>query len=154
MSTVTSAPRIRAATAPRALAARAGLILVAAAQTELGLWGLIAPHSLYRSYPGFGRHWISSLGPYNEHLIRDFAASELGFAVLLIGAAIWFGRTLVLVAGAAFLAATIPHLAYHLTTTDSLPGADNVASLAGFALEIAVVAGAMVVATRHHNGGS
>jgi hypothetical protein len=154
MSSVTSAPRFRAAAAPRAGAARVGLVLVAAAQAELGLWGLIAPHSLYRSYPGFGRHWISALGPYNEHLIRDFAAAELGFAVLLLGAAIWFGRTLVLVAGAAFLAATLPHLAYHLTTTDSFSTGDDVASLGGFAIEILVVAAAMLVAARERGGGA
>jgi hypothetical protein len=154
MSAVTSAPPARTASAPRALAARVGLILVAAAQGELGLWGLIAPHSLYRSYPGFGRHWISALGPYNEHLIRDFAAAELGFAVLLLGAGIWFGRTLVLVAGAAFLAATLPHLAYHLTTTDSFATGDDVASLGGFVIEIVVVVAAMIVAAREHGGGS
>lgn len=124
---------------------RAALAVVAFAQAELGVWGLAGPRSLFDTYPGFGHHWISALGPYNEHLTRDFAGAELGFAVLLLCAAIWFERRLVLVAGAAFLAATVPHLAYHLTTTDSFRTADNVASLAGFALEMAVVIGAMVV---------
>ncbi len=131
---------------------RAGLALVGAAQAELALWGLIAPHSLYSDYPGFGRHWISALGPFNEHLIRDYAAAELGFAVLLVCMAIWFERRLVLVGGAAFLAATVPHFAYHLATTDHLPAADNAASLTAFAVEIAVVAGAMVISTRPSEG--
>ena len=43
------------------------------------------------------------MGPYDQHLVRDFAAMELGFAVLLVCAAIWFERRLVLVAGAASL---------------------------------------------------
>jgi alkylhydroperoxidase family enzyme len=30
------------------------------------------------------------MGPYDEHLVRDFAAMELGMAVLLACAAIWF----------------------------------------------------------------
>ena len=68
--------------------------------------------------------------------MRDYAAAELGFAVLLAGAAIWFERRLVLVAGAAFLAATLPHFAYHLTTTEHLSAADNTASLGAFVLEI------------------
>jgi hypothetical protein len=125
--------------------ARIGLVLVAAAQAELAIWGLVAPHSLYTSYPGAGRHWISALGPYNEHLVRDFAAAELGLAVLLLAAAIWFTRTLVLAAGIAFLAATIPHFIYHLTTTGSFSTADNIASLGGFVLEVALIALAISV---------
>lgn len=126
--------------------ARVGLAVVAAAQAEIGVWGVVAPHSLYRSYPGFGHHWISTLGSYDEHLVRDYAAAELGFAVLLAFAAVWFSSRLVLVAGAAFLAATVPHLAYHLTTTETFSSADNAASLGGFALEIALVGWAMKVA--------
>lgn len=85
---------------------------------------------------------------FNEHLLRDYAAAELGFAVLLICAAVWFERRLVLVAGAAFLAATFPHFVYHLTTTGSLSGSENAASLSGFLVELVVVALAMMVAAR------
>ena len=123
---------------------RIALVLVAAAQAEIGLWGVLAPHSLFRSFPGFGHHWVAPLGPYNEHLLRDYAASELGLAVLLAAAAIWWERRLVLVGGTAFLVATVPHFAYHLTTTDNLSTADNAVSLALFAIEILVVAGAML----------
>lgn len=129
-------------------AARAGLVLVAAAQAEVAVWGLAAPHSFFAQFPGSGHHWVSALGPYNEHLVRDFAAAELGLAVLLLGAAIWFTRPTVLLAGIVFLAATIPHFAYHLTTTSSFSTADNLASLGGFALELALVAAAMAAVTR------
>jgi hypothetical protein len=117
-------------------------------QLEIAVWGLIAPHSFYHAFPGGDHHWVAPLGMYNQHLVRDYAAAELGFAVLLLGAAIWFGRPLVLVAGAAFLAATVPHFAYHLTTTGHLPTADNVASLGSFVVEIVIVAFAMAVAAR------
>lgn len=127
-------------------AARAALALVGAAQAEIGLWGIIAPHSFYRDFPGAGHHWVAVLGPYNEHLVRDYAAAELGFAVLLIAGAVWFGRTLVLVAATAFLAATLPHFAYHLTTTGSLSTADNVGSLGSFAVEIVIVVAAAAAA--------
>ena len=53
-----------------------------------------------------------------------------------------------LIAGAAFLAATLPHFAYHVTTTESFSTADNIASLGSFVLEMLVVAGAMVVASK------
>jgi hypothetical protein len=144
VSTVADAPR--AAVGGRCVAARACLVIVALAQAEIGIWGLLAPHSFYRSYPGAGHHWVSALGPYNEHLVRDFAAMELGFAVLLLAAAIWFGRRLVLVAGTAFLTATMPHFAYHLTTTESFSTTDNAASLVGFGIEIVLVLVAVLVA--------
>ena len=131
---------------------RAGLALVAFAQAEVGIWGLLAPRSFFGNFPGAGHHWVSALGPYNEHLVRDYAASELGFAVLLLAAAIWFEHRLVLVAGAAFLAATIPHFIYHLTTTGSFSTADNVASLGSFVLELVLVVVAMTAAARARAG--
>jgi len=132
----------------RSVAARIGLILVAAGNAELGIWGVVAPHSFYRSYPGFGHHWVSALGVYNEHLVRDFAAASLGLSVMLAAAAIWFERRIVLIAGTAFLAATLPHFAYHVTTTESFSTADNTASLGAFVLEMVVVALAMLTAAR------
>ncbi len=53
-----------------------------------------------------------------------------------------------LLAGAAFVAATLPHFAYHLATTDMLSTADNVASLGAFVIELALVAGAMAIVVR------
>jgi hypothetical protein len=133
-------------TLTRVALARAGVVVVAVLQAEIAIWGLIAPHSFYASYPGAGHHWVSVMGLYDEHLVRDFAAMELGFAVLLVCAAIWFERRLMLVTGAAFLAATVPHFAYHLTTTEMLSTADNVASLGGFVIELGLVVAAMVCA--------
>jgi hypothetical protein len=128
--------------------ARIGLALVAAAQAEVGLWGEFAPRSFYDSFPGFGRHWVAAIGPYDEHLVRDYASAEIGLAVLLACAAIWFTRQVVLIAGAAFLAGTLPHFVYHLTTTDKLPRVDNALSLGGFVVEMAVVAAAMAAVIR------
>lgn len=132
----------------RVLAARVGLVIVAAIQAEVGVWGLIAPRSLFNDFPGAGRHWISALGPYNEHLVRDYAGAELGLAVLLLMAAVWFERRLVLAAGIVFLAATIPHFIYHLSTTGSFSTGDDLASLGGFVVEMVLVGIAMSVAAR------
>jgi hypothetical protein len=142
-----SQPRRSSAARPVALA-RAGLALVAVAQAEVGIWGLLAPRSFFDNFPGAGHQWVSVLPPYNEHLLRDYAAAELGFAVLLLAAVIWFERRLVLVAGATVLVATVPHFVYHLTTTDHFSTGNNVASLGAFVLELVAVAGAMVVASR------
>jgi hypothetical protein len=128
-----------AASTIRGHLARAALLLVAAAQAEVAIWGLLAPHSFWAAFPGAGHHWVSAMGPYDEHLVRDFAGMELGFAVLLVCAAVWFERRLVLISGAAFFAATVPHFAYHLTTTGMLSTADNVASLGSFVIELALI---------------
>lgn len=128
--------------------ARIALVLVGLGQLEVGIWGEVAPRSFFDNFPGAGHHWLIHLGSYNEHLLRDYAAAELGLGVLLIAAALWFGRKVVLVAGTAFLFATVPHFAYHLTTTDRLSGTDNALSLGSFAVEIALVAAAMLVVLR------
>jgi hypothetical protein len=152
MSSLGGAPSPRAGRsrpgATRASVARACLGVVGLAQAEIGVWGLLSPRGFYTGYPGLGHHWVSALGTYNEHLVRDFAAMELGFAVLLLSSAVWFERRLVLVAGASFLAATVPHFAYHLTTTESFSTADDAASLIGFAIEIAIVIAAMLGAPK------
>jgi hypothetical protein len=131
-----------------ALAPRVGLGLVAAGQAEVGIWGLIAPRSFFQNFPGAGHHWVSALGAYNEHLVRDYAAAELGFAALLALAALWFERRLVLAAGAAFIVATVPHFIYHLSTTGSFSTADNLASLGAFVLELVLVALAVLSVAR------
>jgi hypothetical protein len=128
--------------------ARIGLALVAAAQAEVGIWGEVAPRSFYENFPGFGRHWVAPVGPYDEHLLRDYASAEIALAVLLACAAIWFTRTVVLIAGASFLAGTLPHFIYHLTTTDKLPSLDNAVSLGSFVVEMAVVALTMAAVTQ------
>jgi hypothetical protein len=126
-------------------AGRTLLGLLAAAQAEIAIWGLITPHGFFTGFPGFGRHWVSPMGPYDQHLVRDYAALELGFAVLLVCAAIWFERRLVLASGAAFIAGTLPHFAYHLTTTAMLSTADNVLSLGSFVIELGLAAAAMAL---------
>jgi hypothetical protein len=147
--TAPSTARAPGAAAGRArLLARGALMLTAALQGEIGVWGLIAPHSFFTTYPGLGHHWVSALGRYDEHLLRDYAGAELGFAVLLAAGAVWFERRLVIVAGAAFLAATLPHFAYHLTTTDHLSTADNLGSLGGFAIELVLVSSTALLAWR------
>ncbi len=130
--------------------ARAGLVLVGLGNAEVGLWGELSPHSFYTTFPGFGHHWVAVMGPYDEHLVRDYAGCEIGFAVLLFCMALWFAnRQLVLGGGLAFIAGTLPHFVYHLTTTAMLSTQDNVASLGSFALEIAVVAAAIWASRQH-----
>jgi hypothetical protein len=97
-------------------------------------WILIAPKGFYENFPGASAHWVSALPPYNEHLERDFGAAALGLAVLVALAAVWMERRVLQAAAISLLVAGVPHLAYHLTTTEHYSTGDNVASLTALAV--------------------
>jgi hypothetical protein len=114
---------------------RFGLIYLAVTIGWLAVWILIAPKGFYDSFPGGSTHWVSALPPYNEHLERDFGAAALGLALLAALAALWMEKRLIQAAAISLLAAGLPHLAYHLTTTGHYSTADNIGSLTGLALD-------------------
>jgi hypothetical protein len=126
---------------------RVGLALLALPALVIGLWTLFAPHDFYANFPGGGRHWVSALPPYNEHLLRDFGSANLTIAVVLLGAAWLLERHLVQVALVGYVVGTLAHLGYHLTTTGHYSTGDNVGSLGGFAVEL-VLAVALLFQTR------
>jgi hypothetical protein len=113
---------------------RGGLVVLAISPAIVGVWGLAAPRSFFDDFPGGGRHWVSALGPYNEHLLRDYASANLAFLVLVGFAAIVMERRLVQGALLAYAVGATPHLIYHLTTTGHYGTGDNIASLASLAL--------------------
>ena len=77
---------------------RGGLLFLAATPLLGGLWALILPRSFYDDFPLPGSDWVSTLGPYNEHLIRDYGALNLALAILLVAAALLLERRVVQVA--------------------------------------------------------
>ncbi len=87
---------------------RAGLIFLAALQMLVGTWTLFFPSSFYNDVPT-----VDWTPPYSEHLFRDFGSTTLGIGIVLTAAAIWLERRLVLVALLAYLAYSVPHLAFH-----------------------------------------
>ena len=115
---------------------RGGLAVLAVTPAWIGAWALIAPHSFYRSFPGGGHRWVAALGAYDQHLVRDIGALELGMLFLLIAAAALLERTLVRVTLLAYAIASTPHLAYHLTTLGRFSVADDAATVAGLALQV------------------
>lgn len=108
---------------------RLGLLLLAASALPVGLWASFAPHSFYEDFPAPGRHWVSAVGPYNEHLVTDVGTGYLALGVLLGLAGILLGRTLVRVSLLAWLVYAVRHFAFHLTTLDAFSLADNLANM-------------------------
>ena len=100
----------------------------------VGLWAALGPRSWYDSFPLPGRHWVSALGPYNEHLARDVGGLYLALLVISAWAVLRPHRETFLLAGAAWLVFSIPHLAFHLQHLDMLPAVDqagNIVTLGG-----------------------
>jgi hypothetical protein len=87
---------------------------LAGSAAVLGLWAAAAPRAFYDSFPWPGRHWVSALGPYNEHLTRDVGGLYLALLVLSTWAAVRPTREIHRVTGAAWLASGLPHLVFHL----------------------------------------
>jgi hypothetical protein len=109
----------------------------------VGPWAQIAPASFYNSFPGFGRHWISPLGPYDEHLTRDVGGLYLALLVISVWAAARpRGETFAL-AGTGWLVFGIPHFIYHSSHLGMFGAADAIGNVV--TLGAAVILPALLV---------
>jgi hypothetical protein len=117
---------------------RGGLLALGAPLVVIGAWALLAPHSFFDNFPTSSRHWVSALGPYDEHLVRDFGALYLALGGLLVWAGAVLSRQLVRVALVLSLVYAVPHLIFHASNTESLSTGDNVMNIALLALAVIV----------------
>jgi hypothetical protein len=113
---------------------RGGLLLLAVSPLTVGLWALPAPRSFYEDFPLPGKDWVSTLGPYNEHLVRDVGALNLALGVLLATAAILLERRLVQTSLIAWLVYAVPHFIFHLTTLGAFSLIDNLVNMGSLGL--------------------
>ncbi|HEX7212489.1 MAG TPA: hypothetical protein VF241_16325 [Propionibacteriaceae bacterium] len=119
---------------------RAGLGILAALEAIVGVWGLLAPMSFYRSFPLPGHGWVSLLPPYNEHLTRDVGELSLALTVLLVAAAVtgqWLLSVVAIIATAVY---AVPHAVYHALHLEGFPTGDAVAQMVGIALQLVLTA--------------
>ena len=122
---------------------------LALVDTVIGASAPLAPHTFYAHlFPGLGGDWVSAIGPYDEHLVRDFGEALVAIAVLLWVAAARFEPRLVRVALVVALVQSVPHFAYHLTTTERLDPLADVTSLLALAVLVVLPAGALVAMHR------
>ena len=93
---------------------RLGLWALAGISGILGVWALAWPHGFYVDFPWPGRHWVSMLPAYNEHLLRDFGGLNLAFTVMFAVAAVRLDRLLTRTLLTGYLCFAVPHLLFHL----------------------------------------
>ena len=115
---------------------RIGLLVMSTTPLAGGLWALLFPRSFYDDFILPGSGWVSTLGPYNEHLIRDYGALNLALAVLLLAAGIVLERRLAQVALLTWLVFQVPHFVFHLGQTHHFSPGSNLAQLSGLAFQV------------------
>lgn len=136
---------------PRGTWLRAGLLFVAAGPLVVGTWALFAPRSFFEGFPAAGRHWVSALGPFNEHLTRDVGALNLALGLLLVIAAALLGKRLVRASLAAWLVYAVPHLVFHLSEYGALSPLDDLVNVG--VLTLAVLLPLLLLAVSPRAGG-
>ncbi len=131
---------------------RAGLAVLCLASLSTGAWAFLAPRSFYDDFPGAGRHWVSLLPPFNEHLTTDVGGFYLAFALLFGWAAVTLARPLLNALLSAYVIASVLHVGYHLAHLDGYSTLDKVGQTAGFALLIAIALALLAAAARRPAG--
>lgn len=114
------------------------LALSAAIAFFVGGWAFFAPQSFYDAFPGVLGQWISTDGPYNEHLIRDVGAMYLGLGVASVAGLAWRSPLVFRVLGLAWTVFGALHLGYHLAHLEHLDVANAVGSIVSLVLSLAL----------------
>lgn len=132
---------------------RSVLVVLGLVAAAIGAWATLAPESFYLDFPGFGRHWVSADGPYNEHLVRDFGELNLALLVLTGAALLRPSARLTTTTGLAWLVYSAPHLVYHALHLDQFQALDRVLNAcvlgANVALAVILLVGAVGRLQRH-----
>lgn len=118
------------------------LALLAFTGLSVGVQALADPRGFFGDFP-FGREWVASDGPFNLHLLRDFAALNLGIGALALVALVGRSRVLTRATGLTWLLYGVPHLVYHALNRE-VTGLDLVANLTSLAVVVAAAAMALV----------
>lgn len=105
---------------------RWAVLVLAVSAAVVGVWAAAFPLSFHTDFPAPGRHWVSTLGPYNEHLVRDVGALYLALLVLSVWA--WRRPTpeAMRVTGGAWLVFNSIHFLWHMLHLDMFPTIDRV----------------------------
>jgi hypothetical protein len=103
--------------------------VLALTAADVGAWAYFAPRSFYTTFPLSGRHWISALGPYNEHLTRDVGALYLALLAISAWAVVRPQPETIRLVAAAWLTFGVPHFVFHLFHLDMFGTVDKVGNV-------------------------
>lgn len=95
----------------------------------VGGWAQFAPRAFYTSFPLPGRHWVSGIGDYNEHLIRDVGSLYLALMAISVWTLLRPRTDSFRLVGLAWLVFGVPHLVFHLAHLDMFGTGDKIANI-------------------------
>ncbi len=116
---------------------RLGLAALGLIQATNGLYALISPRGFYDDFPA-GRGWVQAIPAYNPHLMADVGALFLATGVLMLLAAAWLQRPLVVAALVTWLLFAVPHTAYHLANLGPYDTADTIGNVVALGLTVLI----------------
>ena len=114
---------------------RAVLGALGAIQVIDGIWALLGPSSFYGDFP-FGRGWVAALPAYNEHLVRDVGSLFIATGFVLLMAAFYLDRRLVLTAILSYLLFSVPHAIYHFLNLEPYRTSDAIGNVVTLGLSV------------------
>ena len=117
------------------------LVLSAISTATLGVWAYFGPYSWYATFPGFGRHWLSQHGPYNEHFVKDIGAGFLALTVLSCAALVYVrNEAVVRTVAAVALVFGVLHLIYHVQTLHMYDTQDKILNIVALVIPVLLAA--------------
>ncbi len=131
---------------PHPRTVRVALFYLLAASVVVGCWALFLPRVFYDTFPGFGRVWIATDGPYNEHFVRDLGALNLALGLLAGLSLLRPKLASPFAVGLATLGYNLPHFIYHASMLRHYEPIDQVGNMV--ALGGALAASLVLLAAR------
>lgn len=114
--------------------------VLAASAAYTGGWAASAPRSFYDSFPGLGRRWVSVLGAYDEHLIRDVDGLYLALMTISVWAVLRPGAESFSLVGLAWAVFAVPYLVFHAVHLNVCEVGDRVGNVIALGGTVALAA--------------
>jgi hypothetical protein len=130
---------------------RTASMLLVVSQGLVGVWAYVFPHGFHTGFPVPDARWLSPLGAYDGHLVRDLGIAWIALA--MVGT--WAARRGTLDALRAVLRALLVsgflHLGYHLTTFEYFGPAAMASQLTALTA-LLIVPAVLLIASRPRSG--
>lgn len=119
---------------------RTGLGFLAAGDIAIGAWAYLAPGSFFDDVPT-----VSTLPPFNAHLVSDVGAFFISQGVVLAAAAVIMQRRLTAIALCGYLSFAVLHLIYHYRHLAGMADREATGLVVALALSIVVPAALLIM---------
>ncbi len=120
------------------------------AALTIGGWAFLWPRGFYQDFPYPGASWVSTLGPFDEHLMVDFGSALIGLGLIVLIAAWKRSIQALRIAMVGYAAFGALHFGYHLGTFEAFSAASAITQAT--ALLVLVVVPALVLYTTRTRG--